>query len=174
MTGTYTAQTNGLHYLTILNRRSLPPTEDVRNYIDDISLEPATPDLTIDWANISIATGGASTISLDAGPGHNSEHYLLLASFGTFPGFTMDGVAVHLNADVLFNYSLARANTAMFQNSFGTLDASGRGQAVFDTTGPLSPVFLGRTISFAYLLLTAPGTRPVTYASLPVMVNLIP
>jgi hypothetical protein len=69
---------------------------------------------------------------------------------------------------------MANVNTTMFQQTKGKLGAAGNATAVFNTTGPVSPAFLGRTVTFSYVLLAGPATRPVTYASLPVLVNFIP
>ena len=174
LTGTFTAATSGPHVLEFHNWRSISPSTSVINYIDDISLKPANPDFFIETDDISVASGGSTTMTLSAGAAHGGEPYLVLGSLGTHPGFTLDGVHVHLNVDALFNYSKAHINSVVFQNSFGTLDAAGQAACTFDTVGPPNPAFLGMSFDFAYVLLTAPGSRPITYGSLPVKVNFIP
>ena len=51
MSGTYTPSSTGLHELKIYNYRNSPRTA-LLNYIDDILLVPANPDLTIDPGNM--------------------------------------------------------------------------------------------------------------------------
>ena len=174
LSGTFTAATSGPYTLEFYNWRNISPSASVINYIDDISLKPASPDFSIETDNISVSTGGSASMTLLAGASHAGEPYFVLGSLGTHPGFTLDGVAVHLNVDALFNYSKNHLNSAVFHNSFGTLDVTGRAQAAFDTNGPTNPSFLGMSFNFAYVLLTAPGTRPITYGSLPVKVNFVP
>jgi len=173
MTATVTAPATGPYELEIYNHRATAPT-DCWNYIDNISLAPVSPDLAADTQNIKISSGGTANMTLDAGAANAGADYLLLASYETYPGLAIDGVRIHLNRDVLFLFSNKNANSNIFKSTMGRLDASGKATASFDTLGPVDPAWLGTNISFAYVLLSGPGTRPVTYGSLPVMVNFIP
>ena len=173
MTATVTAPSTGPYALEIYNHRATAPT-DCWNYIDNISLAPLNPDLTADAANVPIAYGGTVGMTLDAGTAHAGEDYLLLASFETHPGLALDGVQIHLNRDPLFQFSRMQANTLIFQNTMGKLDSSGMAMASFNTLGPVDPQWLGKHFSFAFVLLSGPSARPVTYGSLPVMINFIP
>jgi len=163
----------GLHTLEIYNHRNTAPT-DCYNYMDDFALTPQNPDLYIETYNLSVGTGGSTNLTIEAGASHAGEDYFLLASFGSSPGFNIDGQHVNLNMDALFNISRRNPNSARFQNSMGTLDAYGRAVVTFDTLGSVTPTYEGTTLSFAYVLLSGPGQRPVTYSSLPVLLNFIP
>jgi hypothetical protein len=173
ITATITAPATSPYTLEIYNHRPTAPT-DCWNYIDNISLAPLNPDLSADAANVPITYGGTVNMTLDAGTAHAGEDYLLLASLETYPGVAMDGIRVHLNRDPLFRFSRMNANSFFFQNTMGLLDSSGMATATFDTRGPVDPQWLGTHLSFAYILLSGPSSRPVTYGSLPVMVNFIP
>ena len=172
LSGTFTPATSGYYTIFIDNWRNLAMT-DCYNYIDDVTVEPATPDLTVDNGNIDIDTGRLVMMTLDAGASNAGKKYLLLASWGTYPGLTIDGIHVPLEYDWLFTYTQHNFNNNMFQNTFGTLNSSGKAIARFMTIGPLNPSLLGRNMFFAYVLLTGSG-RPITYASFPVMCTFVP
>jgi hypothetical protein len=173
MTATVTAPFTGPYELEIYNFRATAPT-DCWNYIDNISLAPVNTDLVVDTQNIKISTGGTAIMTLDAGTANAGADYLLLATYETYPGLNLDGVRINLSLDALFFFSQKNANSYIFKNTMGQLDAAGKATATFDTLGPVDPAWLGQHISFAYVLTSGPGTRPVTYGSLPVMVNFIP
>jgi hypothetical protein len=174
LSSAYTPMSTGLYALDIYNYRNSYPTTSVYNYIDDIKLIPQNPDLTITEGNISISAGRLVKVTLDAGVSHAGEDYFLLASFGSYPGFNLDGIHVPLNRDYFFRLSYRMANSAMFQNSMGVLNSSGMAVVWFSTMGPVDPQYLGKQIYMAYLLTSGPATRPVTYASLPIMLSFIP
>ena len=173
ITGSYTAVGAGPHTIEIENYRNIAQT-DCFNYFDNILLQPTNADLFIDEPNVSIQSGRIMNIDLDAGPSHAGETYFLLASYSSYPGFTVDGIHMPLVMDGLFSYSRNAANGSTFQNTFAALDAQGTARARFVTIGPLDPGLLGTHIYFAYALLTGTGQRPVTYASVPAIVNFIP
>jgi len=172
MSGTYTPSSTGLHELKIYNYRNSPRTA-LLNYIDDILLVPANPDLTIDPGNLSTADAGSVTLTLDLGPGHAGENYIILASSSPAPSFWLDGVLIHLAYDSIFQYSLDNMNTAMFSNTYGVLDGSGRATATFNTFAPTTHL-MGNNYAFCGLGLSSGGVRPVTWASNPVLMNMIP
>ena|GEM_PF-656776 len=172
MSGTYTPTSTGLHELKIYNYRNAPRTA-LLNYIEDILLVPAGADLTIDPSNISVAAAGSATLTLDLGPAHAGENYIILAGASSSPNFMLDGVLIHLAYDFIFQYSLSNKNTAMFSNTYGVLDASGQATATFNTFGAL-PHLMGNNYSFCGLGLSSGGVRPITWASNPVLLNMIP
>ncbi len=172
LSGSYTPVATGVYTLEIYNYRNAMPT-DCYNYIDDVSLEPAAPDFFVENDNISISTGGSTTLTLSAGAAHGGADYVVLASFGCHPGFEADGFHIPLNQDMLFNFERIRLNSSIFQNTMGKLNAAGQATAVFNTLGPVSQAYLGTPFYFAFVLLSAPGTQPVTYVSFPVTVNMI-
>ncbi len=164
-----------MYTLEINNSRYLSAGSDYKNYIDNITVGPADPDLMINGeSNISVASGRIVFMIIDAGAAHAGEDYFLLASFDSYPGFTASGHYVPLVQDVVFDYSKKNANSSVFMNSKGVLDASGKATPWFNTLGPVDPAYVGKTISFAYVLLAGPGTPPVTHSSNKVMVSFIP
>jgi hypothetical protein len=173
LTGSYTPTVTGLHTLEIYNYR-YANKDDYFNYIDNIVLEPEATDFYIETPNISIATGGSTQLTLDAGASHSGEDYFVLMSAGNAPGFTVTGVHIPLNRDFYFTYSRSMANGIIFKSTRGVLDASGRAIATFDTNGAVNSIHLGKHYTFAFVLTAAPGQLPVTYASFPVLVNFIP
>jgi hypothetical protein len=113
-----------------------------------------TTALQTDKANVSGATGGTVTFSLDAGAANASRPYLLTGSVsGTSPGFHWPGTSlvVPLNLDVFTYLIISQANTPMFRNFFGQLDAQGRAAASLHV-GPLPPAVWGFALHFAYVL----------------------
>lgn len=172
MSGTFTPTSTGLHELKIYNYRNAPRTSLV-NFIEDIFFVPANPDLTVDPSNISTAAAGSVTLTLDLGPAHAGEDYIILASSSSSPNFMLDGVLIHLAYNNIFQYSLDNMNTAMFSNTYGVLDASGKATATFNTFGAL-PHLKGNNYAFCGLGLSSGGVRPVTWASDPVLLNMIP
>ena len=172
LTKSYTPSYTGLHTLDIYNYRNLSQT-DLRNFIDNVTLAPTNPNFSIDPPNASASAAGTNTLSIDVGAAHANEAYIILGAEGPTPNFSLDGVLIHLAYDNIFQYTLDNKNTAMFVNTYGTLDANGMAEATFKTFGPL-PQWLGRNVTFCALGLTAPGVRPITWASNPVMLNFIP
>ena len=103
---------------------------------------------------ISVATGGQVNFTLNAGGAHAGRHYLLAGSFsGTSPGFTLPGnlATLPLNLDGLTYLMVGQANSFLFQNFQGTLDAQGRASATLNL-GPMPSTVSGFCIHFAYLL----------------------
>jgi hypothetical protein len=72
---------------------------------------------------------------------------------------------IPLNPDALFAVSLQFANTPVFVDPLGFLDASGRARARFVVPPGLLGPFVGSQFDFAYALLL-----PISFASNPVPV----
>ena len=136
-------------------------------------MTPQNPDLVLEECNIGVYSGGSVQMTLDAGPAFAGKDYVVLASFGSYPGFTMNGVNVPLNMDALFHLSRTHTNNPMFQDTLGVLDANGRATAKFDTRGSIDPGYLGTTITFAFVVTQGQMQTPLLYASYPVLVNFI-
>jgi len=173
LSGTYTPTVSGLYTLDIYNHYNGNKTQ-FWTHIDDITLAPQTPALSLDTPNISVATGGSVQLALDAGASHANEDYFVLMSFGVHPGFDANGVHVPLNMDYVFNYSKTHANSSVFQNTMGVLNGSGQASAAFDTIGPVDSAYLGTQLYCAYILLAGQLQPPVTFASNHVIVNFVP
>lgn len=126
--------------------------------------------LVPDAIELSAANGGTINLELDAGDAHSGRNYLLVGSLsGTDPGTLLPGglATIPLNRDWFTDYILARLNTAVFSNFWGTLDAFGKGAAQLNA--PPIPNWVGRTIHFAYTL-----NNPWNFASNPVGVEVVP
>lgn len=105
------------------------------------------------------ASGGTQTFSLDAGVANAGDIYLIAGTAsGTRPGFSFQNLNVPLNVDFWFNGSLSAANTTMYTNSLGFLDAQGKATATFNF--PNFPAFAGLSLHHAFVVLDL-ATGPV-------------
>lgn len=173
LTGSYTATATGPHTLNIDNYRNAAQT-DCRNYFDNIKLQPVDADFfAASPPNISRSQGGSIDMLVDAGPPNAGEDYLILASGGCHPGFSVDGVHINLNWDNYSILSMTHANGATFQNTLGVLDAAGQSIATINVAGG-SGLTVGKSFAFSYVLTNDPMVRPVIYASDPVWLTIIP
>jgi len=104
-------------------------------------------------------TGGVPQFfSVDAGPTQAFKFYVILAtSLGTEPGFTspLGPQNIPLNFDILWTQlSLDAANSAIWINTLGITDASGKGIGAAGFVMPAGyPGFLGTTLHHAAVLL---------------------
>jgi hypothetical protein len=90
------------------------------------------PGIAGDYWVISLPTGGAQPIQLDAGSSHANQPYYLLGTLsGTSPGFSFGGVSVPLNLDAYSTLVLSSPNQPPLLGGFGTLDANGQATATF-------------------------------------------
>jgi tetratricopeptide (TPR) repeat protein len=127
--------------------------------------------LTRDAPAISVATGGAQTWSLAADQSLAGQRYLVAGSLGTAPGFSSNGVHLPLNPDGWFSTTLQFANSPFLVNTWGTLDAQGRGQARLELP-PLPIGLAGIELYHAFVVLGSGGR--LLGASNPVKVRLAP
>jgi len=124
-----------------------------------------------DQPRVSVGNGGRQDWRLEAGPLQAGNLYAVLASLGTQPGFTFDGVHVPLNLDHWTNLSIGLANSPIYQNSFGFLDSTGRATSAFVLPPMNDPTLVGTAVFHAYLVVDGQG---VTMASNPVKLTLLP
>ena len=119
---------------------------------------------------LSAATGSSVDFSLAAGPDNANRGFLLVGSLsGTDLGTLLPGglATIPLNRDWFTDYILARLNTTVFSNFWGTLDAIGKRAAQLNA--PPIPTWVGQKIDFAYAL-----NDPWNYVSHPVSVTVVP
>ena len=93
----------------------------------------ATCTMIPDVPSISIVTGGAQTLTIDAGPVHAHRPYWIFGSMtGISPGVVLNGIQIPLNLDIYTKIAmeLVTANPP-FKGFRSTLDASGRATAQF-------------------------------------------
>ncbi|MBL9077482.1 MAG: metallophosphoesterase family protein [Planctomycetes bacterium] len=112
--------------------------------------EPRT--LRRDQPRIPVAAGGRQDLQLTAGPAQALRVYILAGSYGTEPGFPLWGVHVPLNPDPWFTLSLQLANSPIYQNSIGLLDATGSANAAFVLPPLTDPVLVGTVVHHAYVV----------------------
>jgi hypothetical protein len=117
--------------------------------------------LSADVASISVGTGGAQTLQLQAGAASSGDLHLVLGSIsGTSPGVPFGGGTLPLNIDGYFMYTLGNVNSPPLSNSFGFLDGTGSATTQF-ALGAGSPSSLaGLEIFHAFITLDA-----VTFAA---------
>lgn len=124
-----------------------------------------------DQPRLSVGNGGRQDWRLAAGSAHAGRIYGILASLGTAPGFTIDGVHVPLNLDNWTDLSIGLANSPIYPNSFGFLDSTGAATSAFVLPPLNDPTLVGLAVHHAYLVL---GSQGITMASNPVKVTLLP
>jgi hypothetical protein len=125
--------------------------------------------LSENW--FSAASGGAIDFSLDAKAANGNRNYLTLGSVtGTTPGTPLPGgqVTLPLNWDPFTNLVMQLANSPVFQNFMGKLDASGEAAATM-TVPPLDPATVGMVMYYAYCL-----NAPFNYVSNPAAIEIAP
>jgi len=126
--------------------------------------------LTTDSHLMSLAAGGQQAFSIDAGKGHGGDPYFVLGSLSAAPGFVVNDVRVPLMPDVWFYNSAALANTAVFANTFGTLDAEGHAKAALRLPKLQIPGFETLTLHHAALILQN-GTLRAASAAAPLTLS---
>ncbi|MEE2886619.1 MAG: kelch repeat-containing protein [Planctomycetota bacterium] len=114
--------------------------------------------MTADVPTVSITTGGAQKLTLDAGPAHANRPYWIFGSItGTSPGISLNGIKIPLNIDVYTQLAMENvmANPP-FNNFRSVLDANGGATAQFVV--PANVVKAGFTLYHAYIVFDAAGT----------------
>ena len=141
--------------------------------------ECVAPALVADTYELSVATGGTQTFSLQAPATVTSpSFYILLGSLsGTTPGVPVGPYVVPLNADSYLARTFITPNSLYLANSMGVMTPApgGGGKATASLTLPpgLSPALVGKTVhhSFVYVE-TQTGT--VNFVSNAVPLALLP
>ncbi|MEM7310003.1 MAG: sialidase family protein [Planctomycetota bacterium] len=155
------------------NRTVLPFWCDGRSGSQDVYTDVVNLALFTNVDSLSAATGGTVNFFINVGPNHGGENYLLLASgSGTSPGVTSGGINVPINQDFWTTLSVAFANSAIFPNSLGVLDAEGSSLAQMDSLGPFDPAFVGTNLDFSIITFGSDGV--LTHATAPTGVSLNP
>jgi hypothetical protein len=102
----------------------------------------------------SLAAGGSQALDLDAGQGQAGALYIVAgSSSGTVPGFAFGGLAIPLNLDSYFFFSVSHANVPPLLSTLGFLDAQGRAQAGFALPPGFDPGLAGIVLAHAALVL---------------------
>lgn len=127
--------------------------------------------LGLDTHQISAVTGGSVEFALDAGPDRAFKDYFIFGSVtGTAPGIALPGgLALPINPDIFTNLLISQVNSIFFSDFQGSLDATGRATAIFDTVIPLPPSTAGLKFFFAFV-----QYNPLDFASSPAVVEVVP
>ena len=124
---------------------------------------------------VSLATGGAQTLTLQAGAANAGRSYLVLGSVsGTSPGLPINGVVLPLAFDAYTNLTIALANSGTHQNTLGSLDAFGTATSSIHIPAGLSPTLAGLVLHHAYVVFQGAPGSPAVMASNAVSVTLTP
>ncbi|MBL8728472.1 MAG: metallophosphoesterase family protein [Planctomycetes bacterium] len=110
--------------------------------------------LVRDQPRVSVAAAGRQDFHLAAGPAQANRYYVLAGSFGTDPGFTLWGLYIPLNPDGWMDLTLQGANSSVYPNSVGQLDANGDANAAFVLPPMTDPVLVGVVVHHAYVVFT--------------------
>jgi hypothetical protein len=130
------------------------------------------PLLGTDTESISLASGGAQVMTLDAGAAHADALYLVLGSAsGVAPGLAGD-THVPLNFDAYLHWTLLHPNT-LIAASFGFLDGAGGGVASVSLPGGAFPDLAGVELFHAYLVID-PVPVELVAASNAALLRLLP
>lgn len=112
---------------------------------------------------VSLATGGAQTMTVNAKSPHAGLSYWVLGTAsGTTPGTPLGPVTLPLNLDPYMAYTVTTPNTAPLINSMGTLDAEGIAKAQFVIPAGCPPSLLGLTLHHAAIVFDATSIQLVT------------
>jgi aminopeptidase N len=127
-----------------------------------------TPFFGTDRHEVDTVAGGQVEYHLDLGATSASRPFGILLGFsGSTPGSTLFGLHVPVNFDIWTTIALQAANTPVFQNFLGVLDAQGRSRSVLAVPAGAAIVLAGQTITAAAL-----RTDLFDFASRPVTVRL--
>ncbi|MFH2002708.1 MAG: hypothetical protein ABIK28_23760 [Planctomycetota bacterium] len=120
-------------------------------------------------------SGGTIALSLNAGGAFASNTYIILSGLsGTWPGFSMSGIAIPLNVDDWTWNSFTLINSPMMAGFMGQLDAGGVAAATLKAPAFLPSSLVGLVIHFDYVVLAHPASPPVVRASHPVHLVFMP
>lgn len=125
---------------------------------------------------MSLGSGGASALRLNAGATFAGANYLLLGTTaGTQPGLALGAALLPLNpTSAYFLYTVQSPNSPPLSGSSGTLDMHGRAVATFLLPPGLPSAAVGITLHHAYVVLQPSAPGGVAFASNAVPLTLTP
>jgi hypothetical protein len=130
---------------------STPPLFKVRRY---------QTSLFRDKKEFHALSGDSVNFNLAAGSMNAGRNYVLVGTMsGISPGTTIGGLHIPINADAFTSKTRSAALSSYFLDFQGSLDLEGNATAQL-TAGPVPSSLVGRTMHFAYVLLS-----PLDYSS---------
>ncbi|MFT6829882.1 MAG: hypothetical protein ACJAZN_000035 [Planctomycetota bacterium] len=124
-------------------------------------------ELLIGRTELSASKAIPLPIFINAGPSAAGDTYRVLGSLsGTSPGQVLGNTMIPLNPDRFFDFTVTWAGGSPFLGNAGSLDATGRAQALFAPRAGGFSALVGTEISFSAWLggtsATAPASVPIT------------
>lgn len=129
-----------------------------------ISLTSETPaELHAGRTSLSAAEPTPVPLYLSMGSPSAADSYRILGSLsGTSPGQVLGGTMVPLNPDRFFDFTVSWPGGLPFMGNAGSLDASGRAEALFAPRPGVFVSIIGTQISFSALVDGNSATAPVS------------
>jgi len=141
--------------------------------VDDFSVNliDTDPALCANAYTLSASAGCDILLFVMPGPSYSFREYAVVGTLsGTYPGTQLPGgMVLPINMDVVSDFIVTHFNTPMFQNFRSYLDMSGTGVAELYVLGPIDPVYVGETLSFAFTLI-----NPFDFVSNPISIEIVP
>ena len=174
LSAAFTADATGPALLDLYNWKDGPVSSLNVNFIDNLRVRAKDPDFSASKRHLSNSTGDWSQLSLKPGAEHAGRTYLILTGVtGTWPGFKLSGIDIHLNPDAWTTAALQLVNTPFMQGFMAQLDANGEATARLDYPGSALPSANGLVMYFDYVVLQNPYGPPVKKASHPLYILFI-
>lgn len=112
-------------------------------------------------ASVTAAGNVPQNFSIDCAPANANQIYILIGSLsGTRPGTPFPPISIPLNLDAWLDVSIGFANTAIYTNTLGLLDANGRANCSF-TLPPGVPSAAGLLLHHSAVVLDFFTIAPV-------------
>jgi hypothetical protein len=123
---------------------------------------------------LSTGAGGAHALAVAPGPAFAGNLYFVAGSAsGAAPGFAFGGVAVPLNPDPYFLYTVSNPNVPPLVGTLGALDGAGGATAAIVLPPGAASALAGTSVVHAALVLDAATLAPLA-ATVPVGLTLLP
>jgi len=129
--------------------------------------------LTADVSEVSRRDRTTQTLTLDAGPTHAGQEFVILGTMsGTLPGFDHGGWRIPINPDLYTAILVFQPQLSPIAPLHGYLDGSGKATATFELVRRWrSAPVVGRTFHHVVLLLDGHGEIAFVSNAVPVTVR---
>ncbi|MEO0853593.1 MAG: hypothetical protein AAFY15_08835, partial [Cyanobacteria bacterium J06648_11] len=132
--------------------------------LSSASFAGTLPALSASPPGISPMSGGFQSLSIDAGPARAGQFYWILGSASASgPAVSLGELFLPLTLDAYTNVSINLANSVPFVNTFGVLDATGKGFAGISVPPQIAVPLTGTVLRHACITIDSTGV--VTFTS---------
>ena len=148
----------------------LPPLDGIPSFV------PTGVDcsnLTADTDAVSLSAGGAQNLFVHPGPAYPGFLYLVAGSASGTGPFPLDAASVPLTLDAYTLLTVSKANSAVFKDTLGFLDADGAAYAAIALPPGLDPGLAGLVLHHAGIVFNPVGPFAVS-ATIPKTLTLVP